>query len=894
MNFHRSSTIIRLFILIALAFGVIHTGRVWSQSKTPVIEPMDDDESGESVRAREEFFHTRRAGGYGKTIPQGAYERALEQKMELAKRNSTRRVASSAPSWVSATQGGINYGSGYASGRANSIAFDPNNSSIMYLATAGGGVWKTTDAGTTWVPLTDNLTTSTSGSIAIDPHNSNVLYYASGELNYSLDSDFGDGIFKSTNGGTTWTKILLASVSAYFSAVVIDPTNSNIVYAAGEKGVFKSTDAGAHWHTMTNSQYVNSLILNPQNTQTIYITYDATSENFVKKSTDGGNSWTLIGGFLAGRTQLAMAPTDTTMLYATNEAADGGGVYRSTNSGASFTKMNGTTTYMGNGSGNSYSTQAWYDNAVVVSPTDKNTIFVGGTDIWTSSDSGVTLTRKTFYGVPPHPDVHNLTFNNGVLYACTDGGISKSTNNGANWTDLNHTIASLQFEGADYNPTNTQIIYGGMQDNGKGKTTDQGVSFSLVNGGDGGHVVVDPAAPANVYSSYASTHNNPQFLRSNNSGGSWGSFTPSDSSLFYAPFALAPGDHNTMVIGMQSAWITHNAPSAISSDWTQILTHAQSPGLVASIAISATNTNKIYLGFDNGQVLVTTNGGSNWATTNFDDYVSGLMVDPANDNICYASFGGFGLGYPVSLANHVSKTTDGGATWNNITGDLPDVASNAIALRQFSPRMLILATDIGVFTSTNEGTNWTELTQGMPISEVYDVKYNQNAKMILAATHGRGLFTYDLSGDVFSAAPVSLTFPNTHAGSSIKDSIVVSNTGALALPIDSVTSDDSAFTVSPTSGSIPGNSSMTFYVTFAPATYGSHSANITFIDGSLTSPDVVPASGLGVAAIFSANKSRDDLGNILNNTSKTDSIRINNPGNLTLHISSAHVSNAAF
>jgi len=225
---------------------------------------------------------------------------------------------------------------------------------------------------------------------------------------------------------------------------------------------------------------------------------------------------------------------------------------------------------------------------------------------------------------------------------------------------------------------------------------------------------------------------------------------------------MAPGDHNTIIFGRANVWKTPNAQTATtSSGWTQIGTTAVIGGSVSAIGISWTNTDKIYIGTSNGRILVTSDNGANWLTLTGYPYVSDFAVDNANDNICYATLGG-------TTGQHVIKTTDGGATWTNITASLPNIAANSVIIRTASPRMLFVGMDIGVFQSTDEGTTWVSYNTGLPAVEIYDIKYKQANGILLAATHGRGCWTFDIAStigiDPYSVIPyrfiLNQNYPN--------------------------------------------------------------------------------------------------------------------------------------
>ncbi|HCV44443.1 MAG TPA: hypothetical protein DGH68_13225 [Bacteroidetes bacterium] len=441
-----------------------------------------------------------------------------------------------------------------------------------------------------------------------------------------------------------------------------------------------------------------------------------------------------------------MAPSDHNTLYASIAAVSTAGLlglYRTTDGGATWTAQATTPNYLGG--------QGWYDNSVCVKPTDPNTVLVGGLDVYKSTTGGTGLVQMTSWSTTSsssmsHADIHFLGYSGSVFYCGSDGGVYKSTNDGTSWTDLNATMSTLQYQSADYDPTNTNLLYGGCQDNNKQTSTDGGTTWNQRTTGDGGYTVVDPVLTAYNYGQYV----NGSCQRSSNSGVSYTEIRPSGASggLFYNPFEMAPGDPQTLVYGVSQVWKTTTARTATSASWTQIASAATvgaSSG-VSAIGISWTNTSKIYVGTDNGRILATTDNGTSWTTTTGYPYVSDLAVDPTNDNVCYATFTGFTAG------QHVYKTTNAGTSWFSITSTLPNIPTNAIVVVPQTPRWLFVGTDLGVYQSTNDGGTWASYNTGLPTVTIYDLKYKDGPKRLMAATHGRGCFMNDLS----SALPIQL------------------------------------------------------------------------------------------------------------------------------------------
>jgi photosystem II stability/assembly factor-like uncharacterized protein len=748
---------------LSLFVAVLSSTTMYAQWGGGTVRDGEKDKSGERIMARNRYLYEKHAGGPGRRLAPDAYENAAREKVRSAQSQSrTSQLMASA--WTSVNPLGMLYartGTNHISGRTNSMAFHPTDANTFYLAAAGGGVWKTTNGGTNWAVLTDGLPSIMSGAIAIDPGNASVLYYGTGELNYSLDSYYGDGVYKTTNGGSSWSKIVgVATVGSYVSQIVVHPTSSSLVYLSGSAGVLKSTDGGTTWASTSSGANANCVIADPTDSQILYTTLDGVLVSFgvVRKSTNGGASWSTLGGGLptsdVGRVQLAMAPSDHNTLYASIANATSGtgliGLYRTTDGGASWILQASSPNYL--------SGQGFYNNAVCVKPTDANTVIAGGLDNYRSTTGGSGLTKLTAWdtftaSIFTHADTHFLMYNGTVLYCGSDGGVFKSTNDGTSWSDMNATISTLQYVSADYDPTNSSLLYGGCQDNDKQTSTDGGTTWIQRTTGDGGYTVVDPVLTTTVYSQYVQG----SCLRSTNSGVSFTEIRPNGGSggLFYNPFEMAPGDPQTLVYGVSQVWKTTTARTATGASWTQIASTATvgATAGVSAIGISSTNTSKMYVGTDNGRILVTTDNGTNWTTTTGYPYVSDLAVDPSNDDICYATFTGF------SASQHVYRTANGGTSWSSVTSNLPNIPCNTIVVVPQTPRWMFVGTDLGVYQSTNEGASWTSANTGMPTLTVYDLKYKSGPKILMAATHGRGCFMNDVS----SALPVQLISFTAHA-----------------------------------------------------------------------------------------------------------------------------------
>ncbi len=684
--------------------------------------------------------------------------------------------------------GGQDPGGGPVSGRIAAIAVDPTDNSTFYIAAAGGGVWKTNDNGSSFTVLTDNLPDIAMGALAVDPNNHNTIYAGSGEANFSIDSRYGAGVYKSTDGGQTWAQYTGpngAFAGNCISRIVVDPVNSNNVFLgttfgidANGFGVYKSTDGGQTWayvfapDASAQQSSCTDLAINPSNPQIVYAAigdlfggYDYNNLNGIWKTTDGGTTWTLLSNFPnastnsnVGRIALTLAPSSPSTLYAndcsaayfSNAFGTLLGTYKSTDAGATWTKLT-TPNYLGN--------QGWYDDILAVSPTDANVVFAagqinygaGGTNgIVGSHDGGATWSDySNVNGNGPHTDHHALAYTiNGQLLNGNDGGLwelaDPTVSTPINWTDLNTNLTITQFTGIGLHPTDPTIAYGGSQDNGTEKYTGTDV-WNLVRGGDGGFVAVDQTNANTVYHEYYGI----SLERSDNGGQTWNGKTSgigendpaldgSDPAAFYVPYILDPLNQSRVIYGTNHVYESTNRGdnfTAIATPGTNGYTAGTNDTISALGAAGAT----IYSAA-NGSLYVTTNDGASWtkaAAVPGGGPLSGIYVDPATPATAIVTRASFGGG-------HVFRTINGGATWTDISGNLPNEPFQAIT-RDAGSNTLYAGADNGAYFSYNTGATWTKAV--MPNVQVVSIAVSPGATstsapygIVGAGSHGRGMF----------------------------------------------------------------------------------------------------------------------------------------------------------
>ena len=606
-------------------------------------------------------------------------------------------------------------------GRVNCVSIDPNNSDIMYVGAPAGGIWKSTDAGVTYIPLTDDLPQIGVSGIAIDPNNSNIIYIATG------DDDAGDsysvGIWKSTNGGLSWTPtgINPSNSPNRTSEIYINPNNSSMLWVATSSGVYKTTNAGNNW-TLTQSGNFRDLKVNPTNPNIIYA---STSSQFYR-STDSGNSFTQISSGLpvdSGRLFMDVTQANSNYVYLVAATSNYGyqGIYRSTDSGLTFTQMANTTDIFDGVS------QAWYDLAISASNTNQNEIYVGVLNIWKSSNGGDSFsqvnswtTRNASY---THADIHFIRdFDNG-LFVGSDGGVFKSTDSGASFEDLTVGLSITQFYRISVSKQDSGKIAGGAQDNGGFGFSSQWASY---HGGDGMEGVIDP----NDDNFYYGFMQNGSTLYVNNSSGQPGGtngYSSPTSGNWITPLSI---NNDSEVFAGYSSLYQFNA-----GNWTEV-----SPSFGTNIDVlelDPINSDNIYVGV-NSNLQQSTDHGITFTSVNvFASNITSIEVNNNDNNIVYVTTSGGG--------GKVWRSVNQGLNFTDITGSLPNVVKNIIKHQTNTiDNVLYLGTSLGVYRFNDNNSDWEVFDNNLPNSSVTDLSINTVDNNITAATYGRGAFRSEL------------------------------------------------------------------------------------------------------------------------------------------------------
>lgn len=614
-------------------------------------------------------------------------------------------------------------------GRVNTITVDPNNQNIIYVGAPAGGIWKSTDTGNTWTPLSDHLPQIGVSGIAIDPNNSDIIYIATG------DDDAGDsysiGVLKSIDGGITWnqTELQFMDENEDSNEIYINQNNSQMLWVATSDGLYKTTDGGDTWNRKLFGN-IRDLKIKPNNPNYVY----AVTSNEFYLSTDGGESFNQITNGLpsfTNRMAIEVTPADPNIIYllAADNSNGFEGLYKSTNSGLSFNNMGVNTDIFGG------STQSWYDMALTVSDTDADIVFVGVLDIWKSTNGGTNFSQLNYWydssnSAYTHADIHFLRYFNGKLFCGSDGGIYKSTNDGNVFNELNEGLAISQFYRIDVAKQSANNIAGGLQDNGGFAYSNN--TWYNYHGGDGMEAIVDPNNPKTYYGftqyggSLSVTHN----------GGITGTGVTSspESGNWITPLTI--NSQSEIFAGYTKLYkLTNNYWQQISGDVFG--------GRIDRIEIDPNNEATFYIANNNILYKSTDNGVTFTTVFSANGNINSVEVNNDDSNIIYIT--------TADETDGVFKSVDGGNNFISIMYNLPSESKNIIKHQLHSPNNdLYLGTNLGVYHINDTMTQWETYANNLPNVAIRDLEININDKKVIVGTYGRSVW----------ASPIEVTLPN--------------------------------------------------------------------------------------------------------------------------------------
>ncbi|MBP6455518.1 MAG: T9SS type A sorting domain-containing protein [Chitinophagaceae bacterium] len=609
-------------------------------------------------------------------------------------------------------------------GRINIVRVDPNNDAIIYVGTANGGLWKSTDTGNNWMPLTDTLPTIGISGIAIDSNNSNVIYISTGDQ--YINNCQSSGVYKSINGGMTWTKCNIPFTGSYISIgeINIDPNNSNNVYLIGKQGLFKSTDAGFSWTQLLNHE-VKEMRFQPNNSNTIYIIRSYSGYFGISKSTDGGLSFfNLNTPQLLQRSLIDVTQVNPNVVYifcAPNNTSMNTIVYKSSDAGLTFDTM---------GVHNYTCTQSMIDMAFCVSPYNENELYYGCLYTYKSINGGQTFTSMG--GITNvHADIQEIILQNGILYIVSDGGIYVSKNYGSSFETKNNNLAIGQFYRLDLAQSTSNIIAGGLQDNGSWYLNNN--QWHGVYGGDGMNNAINPLNTNFVYGFIQNAgilfryHYNTNNIIS-------ATYPPAgEFGVWVAP--LEYGIDSVLYAGFNK--FIYRLDVATNT-WIKIST---TQAISRTIETDPVNPNRlIYFAGDSLRIMHKI--GLNYFVTKaisqnlVGGYVTSISFNEMDSNVIY-----------LCTFDEVYYTNNAGNTWININKNLTlNNEFNAIAHQKGSlHNSLYLATNNTVYYTNDTMSIWEPYNNLLPNTKITDLEINTNEGFIVASTYGRGVFKSPLA-----------------------------------------------------------------------------------------------------------------------------------------------------
>jgi photosystem II stability/assembly factor-like uncharacterized protein len=705
------------------------------------------------------------------------------------------------PEVSSSILGGLkfrNIGPAMISGRISDFAVNPKNSAEYYVAVASGHVWKTTNAGTTWQPVFDGQPSYSIGVVVLDPKNPHTVWVGTGENNSQRSVGFGDGVYRSDDGGKSWKNMGLKK-SEHIGRILIDPRNSQTIYVAaqgplwsagGDRGLYKSTDGGATWNAtlkMPNEHTgVADAAMDPRDANILYAaSYQRRRHTWtlinggpgsgLHKSTDGGATWRQLKSGLPsgdlGKIGVAVSPVDPDVVYATIEAqGEAGGIFRSTDRGETWERRNPF-----------IDTQMYYGE-IFCDPADVDRIYVMATVPRVSTDGGKTLDRWLNNTV--HVDCHAAWIdpdNPRHMLQGNDGGIYESHDRGQTWRYIQNLPVAQFYRVSVDNSTPFYYVYGGTQDNntvgGPSRTTSangiQNSDWFITIGGDGFKTQIDPTNPAIVYSQYQYGG----LARFDRTTGELLDIRPIEGKgepplrwNWDAPLIISPHNPARLYFGANRLYRSDDRGESwtpMSGDLTRQLDRNQLPvmGKVWGVDAVAKNANTaiygnisyvsesplkeglIYVGTDDGLVQVTEDGGKTWKKIETfpgvpeRTYTSTVLASRHDLNTVYATFDNHKMG---DFLPYVLKSTNKGASWTAIASDLPKTGMALIIVEDpVSKEMLFVGTEFGVFVTLNGGKKWIQLKSGLPAIPIRDIAIQERENDLVLASFGRGFYILD-------------------------------------------------------------------------------------------------------------------------------------------------------
>lgn len=657
-------------------------------------------------------------------------------------------------------------------GRVNDLAISPSNENHLIAGAASGGAWRSTNKGSSWteIILTSQMTITIS-DIEFSKSSPNVVYMATGDVNGSFGARdyYSVGLLKSTNSGISFSETNLVyelTDNKLVSKVIVHPSNPNIVLVSTSDGIYRTTDGGINWTQVLTGSLIKDLEFHPSNPSIVYsaaMTFNG--RNTIYKSIDNGNSWTsLLDVIGARRTEIAVTPDSPNSVFLLSAGLNNEFylLQKSTDEGQNWTTL-ATQSSAGNllgwDDGSDLNTgQGFYDLSFAINPLNQNEIYIGGINIWSSTDGGTNWELRThwsgaFEKILIHADQHQFTFsdNGEYLYVSNDGGLYRNKSGTHEWEELNNGMDITQFYRLSVSQSSSFDVLLGSQDNGSPRY--DGQTWGKVFPSDGMECIIDPQNDNNIYISTPLGN----LRRSTNGGRSFRNmlnhdilenlYEASESGYWVTPYLLEPGNPKIVYAGYNNVWKNRNY--GIQDEWEKISDFGDGAAVnIISLAVSESNPNYIYAA-SNTSLRRSTDGGNTWEILlNSSNAITYIAVHPTNPNQVYLTKSGYN--------NEDKVVFFDGSNWKDISGNLPELPINTIVIENPEKLSVYIGTDIGVFYSDLNSGYWKKLEGELPNTIVTELEIHKATNKLYAATYGRGLWRTDLLGCNSNDIPINI------------------------------------------------------------------------------------------------------------------------------------------
>lgn len=759
-----------LFSLLFSAFHTNLTAQEWVELRKSGANIQEIEDSFKAHWDGEEIpkgqghkqFHRWFNFNYPRAYPSGDWNSISKTHADawtLLAKQKKKNTQKDAGNWQAlGPQEWINSSYAPGNGRINLLVPHPTDPNILFAGAPSGGLWKSEDEGSSWTPLSDMLATLGISGIAIHPVNPDIIYIGTGDGD-GYDS-FSIGVLRSEDGGETWNTTGLyfpLDQNIRMNKLVMSPSDPNVLFAASSEGLFKTTNGGITWTEVLGGN-IRDVEFKPEDAQVIY----ASRDRFFR-SDDGGENFEYINENLptsssTQRIAIGVSEANPDVVYLLISADSGGGllgVYRSNDTGITFELQADSPNILSvNDDGSGSTGQGWYDLAIAVDPENIDHVFFGGINLWESYNGGQTFTLNAKWFLEPgmpenyiHADVHDLLYIEDKFYACTDGGIWRSSDNGNSFVDRSNGLEISQCYRLGISQESESRVLTGLQDNGTMYFEDG--SWTHVQGADGMETFVHPTDNTILYAStqygglYKSTNGGATFA--------WTASGIGEDGVWTVPWEMSQSDPETLYVGFQNMWRSTNG----GGSWQILSNDISSP--IYSIGVCPSGEERMFAS-SSSTLFRSENSGANWEEIGQELpnlFISDILCHPTDNNLVWICFSGYDEG------NKVFFSEDGGSTWSNIGEGLPNIPTNCLAWDE-AQNTLYVGTDLGVYIQHPELANWQSFMSNLPNVIVNELEINTETSQIFAATFGRGIWVSETFTGVEGLPIADFGVSNSH------------------------------------------------------------------------------------------------------------------------------------